>query len=99
MIARIWHGVTPAKKADDYLKYINETGIPDYRRTEGNLAAYVLLRIENDEAHFLTLSFWSSIESVKKFAGEDYEKAQYYPRDKDFLHEFEPTVLHYEVNG
>lgn len=35
MIARIWHGVTAAAKFDEYLDYLNETGVPDYRATEG----------------------------------------------------------------
>jgi heme-degrading monooxygenase HmoA len=97
MIARIWHGATEAKKADAYLELLKETGIPDYRKTPGNQGAYVLRRIENDQAHFLTLSFWDSLESIKSFAGEDYEQARYYTRDKEFLLEFEPTVQHYEV--
>ena len=35
MIARVWHGVTAAEKADGYLDYLNETGVPDYRGTGG----------------------------------------------------------------
>ncbi len=97
MIARIWHGRTRADKADDYVSFLRKTGISDYRETQGNLGAYILQRIEGSEAHFLTLSFWESLESVKAFAGEDYDKARYYPEDKDFLLEFEPNVLHYEV--
>lgn len=97
MIARIWHGITPKSKADEYVEFLNKTGVKDYRATEGNLAAYVLRRIEGERAHFLTLTFWDSVESIKKFAGEDYEKARYYPEDKDFLLEFEEKVAHYEV--
>lgn len=97
MIARIWHGITPASKADRYVDYLNRTGIPDYQATEGNLGVYVLRRIEGGQAHFLTLTFWDSVASIKKFAGEDYEKARYYPEDKDFLLEFEEKVMHYEV--
>lgn len=37
------------------------------------------------------------MEAIKKFAGEDYEKARYYPEDKDYLLEFEEKVAHYEV--
>src|SRR5262245_65327274 len=33
MLARIWRGVTSAEKADEYLDYLNRTGIPDYRAT------------------------------------------------------------------
>ncbi len=97
MIARMWHGVTAAERADEYLDYLNETGVPDYRETKGNRGVYVLRRIEGDRAHFLTVSFWGSIEEVKAFAGPDPEKARYYPEDEEFLLEFEPQVEHYDV--
>jgi hypothetical protein len=93
----MWHGVTAAKRADEYLDYLNETGVPDYRETEENRGVYVLRRIEGDKAHFLTVSFWGSIEEVKAFAGPDPEKARYYPEDEGFLLEFEPQVKHYDV--
>jgi heme-degrading monooxygenase HmoA len=96
MIARIWHGETAAEKAEEYLDYLNRTGIPGYRATPGNRGAFVLRRVEGDRAHFLTLSLWDSLESIKEFAGEDYERARYYPEDEKFLLEFEPTVQHYE---
>jgi heme-degrading monooxygenase HmoA len=97
MIARIWHGVTEAGRAADYLEVLNRTGVPHYQATPGNRAVYVLQRIEGDRAHFLTLTFWESLESIKAFAGEDIEKAKYYPDDSEYLLEFEPTVAHYEV--
>jgi hypothetical protein len=36
MIARLWHGVTMASKADAYLDYLNTTGVPDDQATAGN---------------------------------------------------------------
>lgn len=97
MIARIWHGETPPEKADEYLDYLTRTGVSDYRATEGNRGAYVLRRVEDGRAHFLTVSFWDSMEKVKAFAGPDPDVARYYPEDEGFLLEFEPTVAHYEV--
>ena len=97
MIARIWHGATPAAKSDEYLDYLKRTGVPDYQATEGNRGVYVLRHVEGDKAHFLTVSFWESFHSIRAFAGEDLSKARYYPEDGDFLLEFEPTVQHYEV--
>jgi len=93
----MWHGVTAAERADEYLDYLNETGVSDYRETEGNRGVYVLRRIERDRAHFLTVSYWGSIEEVKAFAGPDPEKARYYPEDEGFLLEFEPQVKHYDI--
>ena len=97
MIARIWHGITAAAKADAYLDYLNQTGVPDYQATAGNRGVYVLRRIEGDVAHFTLISLWDSMAAIEKFAGSEPEQARYYPEDKEFLLEFEPTVTHYEV--
>jgi heme-degrading monooxygenase HmoA len=97
MIARIWHGITPATKADAYLDFLNQSGVRDYQATPGNRGVYVLRRIEAEAAHFTLISLWDSMEAIKQFAGPEPEKAHYYPEDKDFLLEFEPTVTHYEV--
>jgi hypothetical protein len=43
------------------------------------------------------LTFWDDYESIKHFAGDDYQKARYYPEDKDYLLEFEPEVTHFDV--
>lgn len=97
MIARIWHGVTAKARADQYLDYLKQTGIPDYKATKGNLGVYILQRIEEDKAHFQLISLWESFEAIKAFAGPEPEKARYYPEDTEFLLELEETVTHYEV--
>lgn len=97
MIARTWHGRVPAAKADAYHEYLKRTGLPDYKATPGNRGVQVLRRIEGDEAHFFLLSFWESLESIRAFAGDDLERARYYPEDSEYLLELEPTVTHYEV--
>ena len=97
MIARIWHGMTTATKSDEYLEFLKERAIPDYKAAEGNKGVYILRRVEGDEAHFLTLTFWESAHAIEKFAGSNIEKAKYYPEDEGFLLEFEPTATHYEV--
>jgi len=97
MIARIWHGVTLAERAEEYTEYLYRTGVRECRATPGNRGVYVLRRIQNDRAEFTFVSLWESFDAVRRFAGEDYEKAHYYPEDRDFLVELEPFVDHYEV--
>ncbi len=99
MIARMWHGRVPTTKAQVYREFLNARAIPDYRSVAGNLSVHVLERQEGDVTHFITLTFWKDLESIKSFAGDEVETAKYYPEDKDFLLEFEPTVIHYEVVG
>lgn len=45
----------------------------------------------------LLVTPWDTIESVKKFAGENPEIAKYYTEDDDFLLEKEKYVRMYEV--
>ena len=97
MITRIWHGKTKKEHADIYLAYIRETGLKDYTSCIGNLSAKILRRMENDICHFYTVTEWESIDSIKKFAGEDFEKARYYDEDSKYLLEFEEFVTHYET--
>ena len=97
MITRIWHGKTKASDADIYLDYIRQTGLADYRYVKGNLSAKIWRRTEGDVCHFYTVTEWDSIESIKQFAGEDYQKARYYEGDKKYLLAFEETVTHYET--
>jgi heme-degrading monooxygenase HmoA len=97
MIARIWHGTTPAVRADEYVEYLKATGLDDYAKTAGNRGVYLLQRVEGDVAHFLTLTFWDSTAAIQRFAGDDIEQARYYPKDAEFLLEFEPRVKHYEI--
>jgi heme-degrading monooxygenase HmoA len=99
MIVRMWHGRVSTSKARAYREFVNARAIPDYQSVKGNIGVYILERSEGDITHFITLTFWESLETIKGFAGEDINTAKYYPEDKDFLLEFEPTVLHYEVVG
>ncbi len=97
MIMRIWHGATPAEKADEYLDYLKATGLEEYRATPGNLGVQIVRRIGGGRADFLTISLWESLDAIRGFAGDDIEKAVYYPEDDAYLLEREPTVAHYEV--
>ena len=97
MIARLWHGMTRATDYDAYWAFLKQRAIPDYRETPGNLGVRLFRRLEGQRAHFLTLSYWSSLEAIGAFAGADIAVAKYYPEDQRYLLEFEPTVVHYEV--
>lgn len=99
MIVRLWHGRVPATKAHAYREFLTLRAIPDYRSVAGNISVHILERQEGDVAHFITMTYWNSLEAIKGFAGDDPEVAKYYPEDQDFLLEFEPTVVHYEVVG
>jgi heme-degrading monooxygenase HmoA len=97
MIARRWHGRVPAVKAEEYLRLMEQVGLPDYRSTEGNRGASCLHRREGDLVHVEMFTFWDDLEAIRRFAGDDLTKAKYYDFDPDFLLELEPEVTHFDV--
>lgn len=97
MIARIWHGKTNKEDFEKYSLFLTDVAIPDYKKTPGFKSLAFLRNIRGSEAHFKLITYWENMEVIKNFAGEDLEKAKYYPEDNDFLLEFEEEVEHYEV--
>jgi heme-degrading monooxygenase HmoA len=97
MIARIWRGAVRTHDADEYARYIRDTGFAEYGRTEGNRGAWMLRRDEGGETEFITLSMWESRNSIEAFAGEDIEAAVLYPEDERYLIDGTSSVVHYEV--
>jgi heme-degrading monooxygenase HmoA len=96
-IARTWQGWTRARDSDAYVEYLRETGMAEYRATPGNRAAYLLRRMEGDRAEFLTFAVWDSMEAVKAFAGQNFERAVFYPEDDRFLIDRDEDARHYQV--
>jgi heme-degrading monooxygenase HmoA len=98
MIARIWRGWVHTERAAAYVAYITGTGIAEYRGTPGNLGAQMWTRDLGDgRTEVVTVSWWTSLESIKGFAGEEIERAVFYPGDDGYLIDRETTVAHYEV--
>lgn len=97
MIARIWHGKTSIEKYESYTVFLKRVAVPDYQKTKGFKELTFLKNVKGKEGHFTLITFWENLEVIKNFAGDDFEKAKYYPEDDDFLLEFEEQVEHYEV--
>lgn len=97
MIARTWRGVTKADDAETYRAYLEETGFREFRDTPGNRGALGLRRLVGDRAEWLLISFWDSPEAIRRFAGEDADRAVFFPEDERFLIERDLEVEHHEV--
>ena len=98
MIARRWHGRVPAAKADEYLKYVTETGIADYRATPGNLGAWLLHRREGDVVHVETSPYGRTRTRSAASPAMTCSRPDITIRTPTSL-EFEPEVLHFEAVG
>jgi len=83
MITRIWHGRTKTADAKEYREYVIKTGIDDYKSVNGNLGVQIWQTEDGDVTHIYTVTWWDNYESIKQFAGEDFEKAKYYKTTKN----------------
>ncbi|HEX5764613.1 MAG TPA: hypothetical protein VFY27_03545, partial [Woeseiaceae bacterium] len=86
MIMREWRGRLPHDKVDEYLQYLRVTGLNEYANTPGHHGTWVLLDRHLDGkpgiAEYTLLTLWESRDAIRAFAGDDIEKAKYYPEDE-----------------
>lgn len=99
MIARIWHGYTTHENAGTYETLLRTEIFHDIenRQIEGFKDIQLLRRPLQDETEFITIMRFDSLDAVKKFAGEDYEKAVVPAKAQEVLKRFDATSQHYEV--
>lgn len=67
MIARIWRGILRANAAEEYLRYLGERVLPDYRAARGNQSVHILLDAQGEFVTILLLSFWESRAALESF--------------------------------
>jgi hypothetical protein len=98
MILRRWTGRIRTADEAEYRDYIVGTGGSDYTSTHGNLGWQMLFRDLGDgTSEVTTLSWWTGLDVIRGFAGEDYQRARYYPDDDRFLLDRPPNVDHFRV--
>jgi hypothetical protein len=97
MIARVWKGWTKAENADAYEELLRETVYPGLRKIDGYHGGYILRQDGKDEAEFVTINFFESLDAVKAFAGPEYEVPVFEPEARRLLSRVEPIARHYDV--
>lgn len=97
MISRIWHGWTAPGNADAYEQLLRSEILPGIDRVDGFLGAYVLRRNVGDEVEFVTITQFDSLDGVRAFAGDDYERAVVLPEARKLLTRFDERSAHYET--
>lgn len=97
MIARIWHGYTTDANAQAYAAMLETEILPGIMNGLGYKGSYLLQRRCGGEVEFVTVMLWESLESLRAFAGPDYEKAIVPPERRKFLSRYEEHSAHYEI--
>lgn len=97
MIARMWCGSAIHEKANDYMKHLQMSVIPELRLIDGFKEVYLMRRDSPEDVEFWVLTLWESMDAIRKFAGENVETAVVAPAAQALFREYDSTVKHFEV--
>jgi len=99
MISRIWHGWTTIENADTYENLLKTEIFPGIasKNVSGYRGIHLLRRLLGDEVEFITIMQFDSLEAVKEFAGQDYEKSYVPDKARKVLSRHDGISQHYEI--
>jgi heme-degrading monooxygenase HmoA len=99
MICRLWRGWTTKSNADVYERIVRSEVIPEIeaRRIPGFHSIDLVRRERDNDVEFMTLMWFDTLDSVRRFMGEDYEAAHVPTRAQAVLADFERRSAHYDV--
>jgi hypothetical protein len=97
-IVRVWKGYGTPAGVDRYCReHFQNSVLPHLRSIDGFVEARVLTRAGRDETEVVVATIWASLDSVKAFAGENYEAAVVEPVVRELLSRFDDRVTHFAV--
>jgi antibiotic biosynthesis monooxygenase (ABM) superfamily enzyme len=97
VIVRLWRGWTPEADADAYERFLREHMFPSMQRVPRFAGAELLRHDDGKEVAFVTITRFESLESVRTFAGPDYERAVIEPEARALLSRHDERSEHFEV--
>jgi heme-degrading monooxygenase HmoA len=97
MIARIWRGWAPQGRASDYQRHYDTEVSGHLREVSGFRGAQLPRRDEHGEVAFTSITWFTDLDAVRAFAGDDYERAVVEQPARAALGRWDERVIHDEV--
>jgi hypothetical protein len=97
MIARTWRGWASAASADAYQHHYATTVAAELRRVAGFRGARLLRRADGDEVQFTSIVYFTGMDAVRAFAGDECERAVVAEDARRVLNRWDKEVIHHEV--
>jgi heme-degrading monooxygenase HmoA len=98
MIARIWDARTASQQAARQYRDVFETEVLEHlSRVAGFRGAYLLGRKDRGFTAIRTLTLFESLEAVREFAGDRYERERVTPQARAALLDSDPAIQHFDV--
>jgi heme-degrading monooxygenase HmoA len=102
MICRMWKGWTACANADAYEDYLRNELFPRVAAELGSRGynGHHVLRLERQgETEFVTMVWFTSLDAVRGFAGDDYEVPVISPKAQRLLSRYAERCDHYELRA
>jgi heme-degrading monooxygenase HmoA len=94
-IARLWSARTADRhNADTYQELFPMDALA---KVPGFHCAYLLRRDHDTGVEFVTLTLFETLDAVRGFAGDNYEKSHVSPAARDVLDDIDDQVRHFTV--
>jgi heme-degrading monooxygenase HmoA len=97
MIARVWRGRAKPKDADAYEAMLKPELLPGVSKVKGYKGSYLLRRENGEDVEFITILLWDSLDSVRAFAGADFEASIIPEERRKYLSQHYAKAKHYEI--
>lgn len=97
MIARIWRGWASAETAGDYEQHYRSEVAEHLRQANGFCGARLLRGDHGGEVLFTSITYFTDIDAVRSFAGDNYEFAVVEEVARQALDRWDEKVVHHDV--
>jgi len=97
MIARFWTAKVAKAHAHIYADHLKRQVLTALRKVDGSIGTKLLERETSDGVEIVVITLWQSLDSIKKFAGPDVEKAVVSDEVVSLFLQYDQRVRHYNV--
>lgn len=98
MIARVWRGWVRAQDADGYDRHYRAEVLSTLRAVNGFSGARLMRRTVGDEVEFLAITYFTDMDAVHRFAGDDPEVPVISDAVRAQFIRYDTLVRHYDVD-
>ncbi len=97
MIARMWRGWAPIETAGDYERHYRTDVAVHLRQVDGFRGARLLRRHDGGEVMFTSITYFTSMDAVRGFAGEEFDLAVLEADARKALSRWDDRVTHHDI--
>ena len=97
MVERHWKGIAIREKADHYIHHLKEETLPGLKTISGFKGLSILSKEIKEGIEFLIITRWEQLESIRLFAGMNYEEAVVPDAVKAMMIRYDSRAEHYIV--